>query len=167
MSKFDINFIKENLQNITEGNIIRLISDFLIPNLDKISNFSDKDIYFRNDIVYIYDDVLGKHQLFICNKDKTGPSTMVHDDWDKYTFRLQKSAILLESEYTALSDGVINIPINLPLFDPDNDKMIVFHTIRGRLSNGREWVLAPDKISINLKGFSLYKNETLYFEVIK
>lgn len=167
MANYDINSIRENIQTITSGNVIRLITDFLIPNIDKIQNFNTLEKYFRNDIVYQYDSVNDKHNLYICNKDLTGPGNMVSSDWDNYTFRLQKSSIILESDYTALIDGVTNIPINLPLFDPDNDKILVFHSVMGRMRSTIDWKLNANKTSIDLQKISLYKNETIMFEIIK
>lgn len=167
MSNYDINIIKENLRHVTSGNIIRLICDFIIPNIDKIRNFSNKETYSRNDIVYMYDSSNNKHQLFICNKDMITPGTFNPIDWDIYTFKLQRSAILLESEYVANTDGITTVPINLPLFDADNDAIIVFHSVRGKLSKGTEWRLTSDGLSINLIGMSLYQNEKISFEVFK
>lgn len=163
----DIRLVKENLEHIARTNIIRVISDIIIPNIDKVDNFSDKETYFKNDIVYMFDIMTGKHKLYLCKKESVGPGPFNESDWEAYVFKVEKNFVILESEYTANADGITTCPINQPLFDYEKDILNVYHSVRGRLVKGKHWNLTPDKQSISLKGFSMYKNESLLFEVIK
>jgi hypothetical protein len=163
----DMNLVRDNLRQIGNGNIIRLISDVLLYNIDKIDNFSQKTMYYQDDIVYIYDSVNEKHNLYACKVNKTTPGAFNVNDWDAYVFRFDNKKIYLESEFSAVSDATSTCAINQPLFDYNKDTLVVYHSIRGRLMKGRDWDLSSDKLSVVLKNFTLYTNENLVFEVIK
>jgi hypothetical protein len=162
----DINLIKQSLKSIKSDNIVRVLSDIVLQNIDKITDFDPNETYYQNDVVYEKDDITGKHQLFICKKDKV-TGVMNLSNWDVYNFRIQNSAILLESKFIAQTDGVTNCPISQPLFVPEKDGLSVFHSVRGRLERGSDWILNTNRTSIDLQGFSLYTGEKLIFEVIK
>lgn len=163
----DIEQVRDNLRQIDSPNIIRLLSDVILHNIDKITTFSTTDMYYKDDVVYIYDDTSGKHSLYICTEQVVQPGAFDATKWDEYKFNFRDKKIILESEYKATADGISKCPINQSLFDFQRDELQVFHSLRGRLRKGTDWALNADKVSIDLKGFTLYKNESLLFETTK
>lgn len=163
----DIRQVKDNLGQIGTGNIIRLISDVLLHNIDKIDNFQTHMMYTQDDIVYVYDNVADKHLLYRCMVNRTTPGPMNATEWESYVFKFKDRAVYLESKFTATADGTSTCAINQPLFDYTTDTLVVYHSLRGRLMQGTDWTLSADKRSIVLKGFTLYKNESLLFETVK
>jgi hypothetical protein len=162
----DINLLRENLKEIKTDNIVRLLSDVVLQNIDKITDHDPLETYYQNDVVYKKDLTTGKHQLYVCRQDNVkGEINLAY--WDVFTFRLQKSAIMLESEFVATVDGTTNCPINQALFDPTKDALTVFHSVRGRLESGIDWIFNVNRTTIDLQGFSLYAGEKLLYEVIK
>jgi hypothetical protein len=163
----DINIVRDNLRQINTGNIVRLISDVLLWNIDKIDTYKTNQMYYKDDIVYMYDSVNDKHQLYQCKSNRTTPGSFNANDWDVYVFTFKDRAVLLESKFTATVDSTSTCAINQPLFDYTKDTIIVYHSLRGRLLKGTDWNFSTDKLSVVLSGFTLYKNESLLFEVYK
>jgi len=162
-----IEIFKSNLREIKEGNIVRLISDVLLYNLDKIRDYDSSETYYRDDVVYKKDTVNNKHNLYICLYDGvTGPFDP--SKWDAYTFGISGSSVVLESSYVATSDGETVCPINQPLFNPSKNHLNVYHSVAGRLKKNIDWILdADDPTKIILQSFPLYTGETLIFEIFK
>jgi len=163
----DINIVRDNLRQIGSGNIIRLISDVLLHNIDSIDTYRTDVMYYQDEVVYMYDSVNNKHLLYRCKVNKTTPGAFNANNWDPYVFKFKDRAVTLETTFTATTDGTSTCAINQPLFNYTTDTLNVYHSLRGRLRQGTDWNLSTDKLSVVLSGFTLYKNETLLFEVIK
>jgi hypothetical protein len=163
----DINRMRDNLHQISSGNIVRLISDVLLHNIDKIDNYQEHQAYYQDDVVYIYSQPEDKHKLFRCLVNETIPGPFKATDWEEYVFRFDDRRVFLDSEFTATVDNTYTCSINQPLYDYLKDTLHVFHPIRGRLVQGKHWRLSDNKQAVILIDFSLYKNETLVFEVVK
>lgn len=163
----DIRLVKDNLKQITSSSVIRLISDVLLHNIDKIDNFKPSRMYYKDDVMYMYDAAQDKHKLYICRRPTLTPGPFVATDWTDYTFRYENTKIVLESEFKATVDATSLCAINQPLFDYERDYLSVYHSLRGRLRQNIDWKLNANKTSITLQGFTLYKNESLLFEIVK
>jgi hypothetical protein len=163
----DINLVRNNLKEIASGNIVRLISDVLLHNIDKIENYKTNQMYYEDDVVYIYDATTDKHKLYRCKVNRSTVGAFNATQWEEYIFKFNDRAVTLESKFTATVDATSTCAINQPLFNYLKDTLNVYHSVRGRLAKGTDWNLSTDKQSIVLSGFTLYKNESLLFEVIK
>lgn len=157
--------MKDNLRNIDSNNIIRLISDVVLYNIDKVRDFKENEIYYRNDVIYRNDAADGKYKLHVCKKESV-TGVFNPDDWDIYTFRLERNSVILESEFKSPGDGTTVCPINQPLYDVDKDSLVIYHSVRGRLFRTRDWTLNSDRLTITLK-FGLNTGELILFEVHK
>jgi len=163
-----IEIMKDQLNQLSKNNIVRLLTDILLNNIQNIYDFKPTQMYYRDDVVYRYDEIEKKHKLLVCNKNVLAPGNFNPDDWDVYTVSSSGNSIILESEFVATVDNMTNCPINQPLFDAQKDTLIVYHSVWGRLLKSKHWTLGADGMSIDLDpNYTLMKNQSLTFEVIK
>lgn len=162
----DIQLLKDNLRHIGGNNIIRLMSDVMLKNLDEIDNHSDNRMYYKNDIVYMYDEIEEKHKMYICKKNILQPGAFNESDWNEYIFKFINQKIILEFQVTAPYDNYSVFHAD-PIFDPDFDTVVLYHSLLGRLFKGKDWNFVDDtKTSFRLAR-SMWKNENIIIEIMK
>jgi hypothetical protein len=165
MPTSSIELLKKSVQNMTQNNIVRLLVDIILRDLTNIRDFSEKETYYNGDIVYKFDIVENKHNLYKCKNDRVIGEFNIND-WDIYEVSGSNiNTVILQSEFTSESDGITKCEINHDAFNPDLDFLIVFHSVRGLLKPSL-YTINDDKRTITLS-FGLYKGESLFYLILK
>jgi bifunctional N-acetylglucosamine-1-phosphate-uridyltransferase/glucosamine-1-phosphate-acetyltransferase GlmU-like protein len=65
----EIGNILSGLNNIKSDNIIKLFSDLIFKDITKIRNYNENETYYKNDMIYMYDDTIKKHQIYYAKEN--------------------------------------------------------------------------------------------------
>lgn len=158
----DIRLIKQSNAAVGKNTILSLLSDVFLKKIEDVRNFSPIEVYYKDDIVYLYNKDTDKHELFSCLKDGvTGPFNP--NDWDDLIINMGSVSApeagggaggvsnvrCIESisvkTFTATENTNV-IPLEKQ-FDYTRDSIIVFHSTMGLLSR--------DEFKINDLGSSI------------
>ena len=167
----DIRLLKESNGAINKNTILSLLSDVFLKKIEDVRNFSPVEVYYKDDIVYMYNRELDKHELYSCLKDGvTGPFNS--NDWDDLIINMGgisssescSSVRCVESifvkTYTA-TESTNTIPLEKQ-FDYTRDSIIVFHSTMGLLSRD-EFKINDLGSSIRLRRKILLKGESITY----
>jgi hypothetical protein len=163
-----IDSFKQSLSEMKTTNIVKLISEVILPNLDKITDYNQAETYYRDDTVYKVDATTGKQQLLICKQDII-PGGTVFDatDWDIYNFKSVGGATFFDDVVTVAADGATYSLVLPEIFDPSKDSVTLHHSVRGRLIRGTDWTFNANIARQIDIPFPVYANEKFVYEIIK
>lgn len=162
-----------SLNNISDASIIKLLSDYIFPNIEKIKNFSTTQAYKKGDILYRYDEVNKKHKFFTLSKDIAPGEITNPDDSEickpttpsggKATIKANVFSIAVESNH----QKEFLIPSTIE-FDPEVDGIMISHSVTGPLtSDSFTCVKNPTGGSSITITSDVYANEYLNIQIIR
>lgn len=167
----DIRLLKESNGAISKNTILSLLSDVFLKKIEDVRNFSPVEVYYKDDIVYMYNAQLDKHELYSCLKDGvTGPFNP--NDWDDLIINMGgvsssdscSNVRCVESIFVQTYVATENTNV-IPLekqFDYTRDSIMVFHSTMGLLSRD-EYKVNDLGSSIRLRRRILSKNESITY----
>lgn len=166
----DIRLLKESNGAISKNTILSLLSDVFLKKIEDVRNFSPIEVYYKDDIVYLYNKELDKHELYSCLKDGvTGPFNP--NDWDDLIINMggassdaSSSVRCVESIFVqtyVATENTNTIPLEKQ-FDYTRDSIMVFHSTMGLLSRD-EFKINDLGSSIRLRRRILLKGESITY----
>lgn len=168
----DIRLLKESNEAISKNTILSLLSDVFLKKIEDVRNFSPVEVYYKDDIVYMYNSQTNKHELYSCLKNGvSGPFNP--NDWDDLIINMGSvsssdsscsSIRCVESIFVqtyVASENTNTIPLEKQ-FDYTRDSIIVFHSTMGLLSRD-EYKVNDLGSSIRLRRRILSKNESITY----
>lgn len=171
----DIRLIKQSNAAVGKNTILSLLSDVFLKKIEDVRNFSPIEVYYKDDIVYLYNKEKDKHELFSCLKDGvTGPFNP--NDWDDLIINMGSVSTpeagvggvsnvrcvetISVKTYTA-TENTNFIPLEKQ-FDYTRDSIIVFHSTMGLLSRD-EFKINDLGSSIRLRRKILLRGESITY----
>lgn len=75
----NIQYIKSNISNISQDNLIRFLYDIILQNINNVQNYESNKRYTKGDRVYLEEN--GKHQIFQCIVNSSS-LTFKKEEWE-------------------------------------------------------------------------------------
>lgn len=75
----NIQYIKSNISNISQDNLIRFLYDIILQNINNVQNYESNKRYTKGDRVYLEEN--GKHQIFQCIVNNSS-LTFKKEEWE-------------------------------------------------------------------------------------
>lgn len=124
----DIQYIKSNISNISQDNLIKFLYDIIMQNIQNVENYQLNKRYAKGDRVYLEEN--NKHQIFQCIADHSSLSfrkdewthimEVFEDDLDEvYTLKVHEEIHIIDANTTN------SITTNLE-FNEDNSSVAIF-----------------------------------------
>ena len=124
----DIQYIKSNISNISQDNLIKFLYDIIMQNIQNVENYQSNKRYAKGDRVYLEEN--NKHQIFQCIVDHSSLSfrkdewthimEVFEDDFDEvYTLKVHEEVHIIDANTTN------SITTNLE-FNEDKSSVAIF-----------------------------------------
>lgn len=150
----DFNYIRSNFSKLGPDHLYRFLVDIITRGeFDNVDNFNPVRRYIKGDKIYMLKD--GVHHIYECVASIASEGEFVDGEWADIidVFRglstddILNKMYITEELYTA--DAQVNVvPIQYDGFDMTLCKLIVFHSIQGRLSE-TEFTIEGNSIHLN------------------
>lgn len=150
----DINYIKSNFSKLGPDHLYRFLMDIITRGeFDSVDNFNVNTKYVRGSKVYVNDN--GVHHIYECIVDVSTDGVFIEDEWADIidVFRGMNGEDILNKMFITeelfnAETQVNEIEIQYDGFDPLLCKIILFHSIQGRLSE-TEFTIENNIIKLN------------------
>lgn len=165
-----ISYIKSNLSKLGPDHLYRFLLDLITKgDFDSVTDFDTTKTYHYNDKVYVYKDK--KHHIYECRVENSASGGIRDDEWldliDSFNNitadDILNKLFIVEETYEAKID-TSEIPIQYEGFDIDLCKVMVYHSIQGRLSSD-EFIV--NESSITLKNIVMNKGEYVIIDIFE
>lgn len=169
----DIRLLKESNGAISKNTVLSLLSDVFLKKIEDVRNFSPVEVYYKGDTIYMYNNQLGKHELYSCLKDGV-TGVFNPSDWDDLIINMggvstsescsnvRSVESIFVKTYVA-TENTNTIPLEKQ-FDYTRDSIMVFHSTMGLLSRD-EYKINDLGSSIRLRRRLLSENESITYYI--
>lgn len=165
----DIDVLRESRETLSKNSVLSLVADVLLKRIEDITNYNTSSTYYRDDLVYRFNDENGMHEILECRKDGvTGSFNKA--DWKDMTFNLSTTAnknkddqlidIAFDRQICTITAGREWVPINYSNFDKGNTCIMVFHSVKGLVCRS-EYTIIDNQKRLYLSSWQLLKDEFL------
>lgn len=165
-----ISFIKSNLNKLGPDHLYRFLLDLISKgDFDSVTDFLSSKTYHIGDKVYLYENQ--KHHIYECTVENSTTGSLRDDEWvdliDSFASisvdDILNKLFIVEETFTATTD-TNEVPIQYDGFDMDLCKVMVYHSIQGRLASS-EFIVNEN--SITLKDIVLNKGEYVILDIFE
>ena len=149
-----ISYIKSNLNKLGPDHLYRFLLDLITKgDFESVVDFNTNKSYHYGDKVYLVEN--GKHHIYECKTENSTVGRIKDGEWvdliDSFNTitadDILNKLFIVEETFTAETDTK-EIPIQYEGFDIEFCKVMVYHSIQGRLSN-EEFVVNEHSVTLN------------------
>lgn len=168
MSNFS--FIKSNLNKLGPDHLYRFLMDLITKgDFESIDDYDPTRIYHFGERVYVYEDNV--HHIYECRVDNSTTGDIIDYEWvdliDAFNTlnvdEILNKLYITEELFTADVD-TREIPIKYDGYDKEFCKIMLYHSIQGRLASDEFTV--NDNV-ITLKDFVMNKGEYIVMDIFE